>query len=112
MRYYSDVTKSMYNTEKELVAAEQQVKVEEAKKARAAEEEKARKDKMAAERKARAAEVEEARKAMTIAQKNYQQKLEQFVQTYGTYHLSLNGEDAEAATHSLFDIFNPFYFSF
>ena len=107
MRYYSDVTKSVYNTEKELVAAEQQVKVEEAKKARAAEEEKARKDKMAAERKARAAEVEEARKAMTEAQKHYKDVLEAFVKDYHSYHYSTT-DTSDIPT--LFQIFNPFFF--
>ena len=114
MRYYSEITKSFYDTEKACLEAEFKVKEEQnlakIKRERAEREAKEKQEKLAAERKARAAEVEEARKAMIAAQKKYQEVLEAFVRDYKSYHLSLNGEDAKNAIPSLFDLFNPFLF--
>ena len=114
MRYWSEITKSFYDTEKACLEAEFRAKEEEnrakIKRERAEREAKEKQERLAAERKARAAEVEEARKTMVVAQKKYREVLEAFVRDYKTYHLSLNGEDAKSVANSLFDIFNPFLF--
>ena len=113
MKFYSDVTRKFYDTEKACLEAELKVKEEENKakimRERAEREAKEKQEKLAAERKARAAEVEEARKAMTAAQSKYREVLESFVRDYKTYHLSLTGEDAKNVVPSLFDLFNPFF---
>ena len=114
MRYWSEVTKSFYDTEKACLEAEFKVKEKENRekilRERAEREAKEKQEKLATERKARAAEVEEARKAMIAAQKKYQEVLVAFVLDYKSYHLSLNGEDAKNVMPNLFDIFNPFLF--
>jgi phage-related tail protein len=114
MKYYSEVTRQYYDTEKACLEAEFKVKEEQnrekIRRERAEREAKEKQEKLTAERKARAAEVEEARKAMVAAQKKYQEVLEAFVKDYKTYHLSLTGEDAKGIIPSLFDIFNPFLF--
>lgn len=116
LKYYSDVTKSFYDSEKACLEDEFKVKEEQNRqkilKEKAEREAKEKQEKLVAERKARAAEVEEARKAMVVAQSKYREVLEAFIKTYGSYHLSLDGKDAEAARRSLFDIFNPFLFNF
>ena len=87
MKYYSDKTKKLYNTEKELIKAEADLDV-----ALVAEKEKREK------RSARAKEVEEA-------YKNYQKLLKEFIKDYGSYHMSLTDSD------SVFDyFFNHFFF--
>lgn len=101
MKFYSEELNQLFNTEKELEEAEQQAKVK-------AYKEKQAKEKAAAERKARAVEVEEARKTMITAQNKYREILEAFCRDYGTYHVSLTGDDAKKSIPSLFDIFNPF----
>lgn len=103
MKYWSDVTKTMYDTQKELEKAEQDAKVE-AYKAKKA------KEKKDVERKARAKEVEDARQAMVAAKSKYAELLEAFTRDYNQYHLSLTGEDAKRAIPTLFDIFNPLFF--
>lgn len=109
MLYYSERLKKAYKTEKECLEAEFQAKEEENRQAALREREERlaaeKKEKEAAERKALAAEVEEAHKAMVAAQKAYKEKIDSFVQKYGTYHLSLTG--ADAIPH-LFDLFNLF----
>ena len=114
MRYYSEVTKSFYDTEKACLEAEFKVKEEQnrekIRRERAEREAKEKQEKLVATRKARAAEVEEARKAMTAAQSKYREVLEAFCKDYGTYHTSLTGEDAKKIIPTLFDIFNPLFF--
>ena len=78
MKYYSDVTKKLYDTERELVAAEANVI-----KAQAAEEEKKK------ARAARAKEVEEAYKAVIAAQQHYAELKNKFIDDYGSFHMSL-----------------------
>lgn len=79
MKYYSEVTKKLYDTEPQLVAAEanvikQQAEAEEKKKARAA----------------RAKEVEDALKAVTEAQRHYTELKNKFIEDYGSFHVSLS----------------------
>ena len=105
MKYYSDKTKKIYDSALECTNAENKYYAEVAKK-------NAEKEKAVAERKTRAKEVEDARKAMITAQHKYREVLEAFTKDYGSYHLSLTGEDAKKMAPTLFDIFNPFFFDF
>ena len=112
MRYYSEITKNFYDTEKACLEAEFKVKEEQNRqkilKEKAEREAKEKQEKLAATRKARAAEVEEAGKAMTAAQSKYREVLEAFVRDYGSWHQTLTGEDVKKVIPTLFDIFNPF----
>lgn len=116
MKFYSDVTKQFYDTEKACLEAEFKVKEKQNRekilREKAERERKEKQEALAAERKTRAAEVEDARKAMVTAQHKYSEVLEAFIKAYGSYHLSLDDEDAKIAKHSLFDIFSPFLFNF
>lgn len=109
LKYYSDVTKNFYDSEKACLEAEFKVKEEQNRqkilKEKEERERKAKQEALAAERKARANEVEEARKAMVAAQSRYREVLEAFVRDYKTYHLSLDGEDAKGLIPTLFDNF-------
>lgn len=113
MKYYSEKLQKVFDTAEACQRAEFEAKEAENKekirRERAEREAREKKEKMAAERKIRAAEVEEARKAMVAAQKKYQEVLEAFIKSYGTYHCSLTGDDAKAAAPTLFDIFHPFF---
>ena len=95
MKYYSEITKKVYDTPVDLNKAEKAVREAEAK-------EKAKKEQLANERKNRANEIEVARKALHEAQKNYRDKLEAFCRDYGTFHYSVDTKEIP----TLFDIFN------
>lgn len=116
MRYYSEITKNIYDTEKACLEAEFKVKEEQNRqkilKEKAEREAKEKQEKLAAARKVRANEVEEARKAMVAAQHKYSEVLEAFCKDYGTFHQTLTGEDAKSIIPTLFDIFNPLFFDF
>lgn len=89
MRYYSDVTKKVYDSEKELNDAEFKVK-------RAEESAKRAKEKESVARKKAAAEVQEAYAKARIANENASKKLADFCDKYGAYHFSVNAsEDPE-----------------
>lgn len=88
MKYYSDVTKQLYDSEKELVAAE--TKVEEVKAKKVAEE-KAKKEARAT----RAKEVENAIKAADEAQAKANKLLSDFTKDYGYFHMSYSTEDID-----------------
>ena len=113
MKFYSDVTKKFYDTEKACLEAEFKVKEEKNRaqilREKQEREKKEKQEKLAAERKTRAQEVEKAREAMVAAQSKYREVLEAFVKDYHTYHLSLTGEDAKNIIPSLFDVFNQFF---
>ena len=100
MKYYSEITKNLYETEKDLLLAEAKVKAAtqklEAEKREAAE--KAKK----AERAARAKEVEKAMKELTDAQANAIKLLKQFTKDYGYFHMSLspNTETNKVSTNT------------
>ena len=109
MKYFSEVTRQYYDTEKACLEAEFKVKEEQNRqkilKEKAEREAKEKQEKLVAERKVRANEVEEARKAMVAAQSKYREVLEAFVRDYGTYHMSLNGDDAKNIIPTLFENF-------
>lgn len=84
MKFYSEKTKKLYDTEKDLQVAEQAI-VDEQK----------RKDELKAKRAERAKEVEEAIN-------NAQKLLDQFVKDYGSYHTTIHHQDSWI--DSLFDL--------
>jgi len=81
MKYVSEITKKAYNTEQECLDAEKAFKEAEAKAL-------AEKEKKTAERSARAKEVEEAYKASIEANKRYNELVNQFIQDYGSFHMT------------------------
>lgn len=97
MKYYSEETKKMYNSEKECADATTAFLKE---KEQAEAEAKAKKEK----RSERAKEVELAREKMRDAQKNYADVLNQFVKDYGTYHWSTSSVEELPLCLSLFDL--------
>lgn len=90
MKYYSDVTKGMYDSVEACEEAEE--------KALNANN----------ERKIAAAEVEKARKDMEKAKQTYYKVLSNFCSKYGYYHHTITGEDAEN-WKSLADIFSDIF---
>lgn len=86
MKYYSELTKKLYNTQKELDDAENILK---------------EKERDSEERKKRAFEVEEARKAMNAAASDYQKKLNSFLKDFGSFHWT---EKEEFTIPSLFNL--------
>ena len=96
MKFYSEVTKKLYNTEAELNDAEAAIKKAECEK-------KARETKLKIERAERAkgvdAAFEDYRKAKEIAKKKYSDAnalLDAFVKDYGTYHVSISEKNKRA----------------
>lgn len=98
MKYYSDVLKSFYETEKDCLAAEEAYNLKLQKRQEA-------KAKLQAERKERAKEVEDAMKAAAEAKKHYDELLDAFCKDYGTFHYSFDTKDKD-----LFSILNSFLF--
>lgn len=96
MKFYSEVTKKLYDTEAALNDAENAIKKAEC-------ENKAREIKLKNERAARAkvvdAAFEDYRKAKEIAKKKYSDAnalLDAFVKDYGTYHVSISEKNKRA----------------
>lgn len=96
MKFYSEVTKKLYDTEADLNDAESQIKKAECEK-------KARETKLKNERAARAkvvdAAFEDYRKAKETAKKKYSDAnalLDAFVKDYGTYHVSISEKNKRA----------------
>ena len=77
MKYYSDVTKQMYESVEACEEAEKAVL------------------NVNNERKEAAARVEEARKAMTDARQAYCDELTKFCNKYGYYHKTITNKDTE-----------------
>ena len=106
MKYYSDVTKILYDSEKDLVADETKVKEEAERKA-------AETKKKNETRATRAKEVQEALKAATAATDKAQELLSKFVKDYGYFHTSfsvddLKGDKTEKTEVSFHDFVNNF----
>ena len=79
MKFYSEITKKIYDSEKDCVEAEAAIL-----KQRKAEEEAAAKKSQ--ERKARAEAIDASYEKMLAAQKEYSQLVSEFVKDYGSYH--------------------------
>ena len=83
MKYYSEVTKKVYDTVEDLEKAEKVLT-----------------DKAAA-RKKDAAEVEKAFEAAIAAQKNYEKLLTEFCSKHGAYHKTIKADDVDKNWESL-----------
>lgn len=94
MKYFSEITNSVYDTEQELIEAEELVAKEEEKK------EIAKK-----ERADRAKEIDEAIKVAAEAQKKVDELIDEFVRDYGSYHATFKDTNFKPFTSPLFDIF-------
>lgn len=108
MKFYSEITKRLYNTEKELNEAEMKIKTAEEEKAAA---EKAKR----AERATRAKEVEKALKEANAAQAKAIKLLKDFTKDYGYFHTSYSigetdkaKEDTSNSVNSFFDLLESF----
>ncbi len=86
MKFYSELTQRLYNTEKELNEAETKIKNAEAEKVAA---EKAKKEAKAVKAKA----VERALKEANEAQSKAIKLLKEFINEYGYFHTSYSTED-------------------
>lgn len=105
MKFYSDMTKKLYDTEEALVVAEKEMAAEEARKEEEARKAKEAEEKKKSERKTRADEIEKAYQEMTAAQKKYKDLVSAFVRDYKTYHYSTSSADGlPTLFRSLFDI--------
>ena len=78
MKYYSEVTKKLYDTEKDLANAEAAVI-----KAQADEEERNK------VRTTRAKEVEDAYRSVLEARQHYAELKNKFIEDYGSFHMSI-----------------------
>jgi len=87
MKYYSEITKNMYDTTEELEEAERIAS-----------------EKVNA-RKKDAEAVEAAYKAMIDARKNYEEVLTDFCKKHGAYHKSITSPETSDIFDNLFDIF-------
>lgn len=88
MKYYSELLKKFYDTESECVDAEESYEnslIEKEKKQKEYEENRAK----------RAKEVEDAYSVLIEARHNYDKKLSEFCKDYGSYHMTLNGLEAD-----------------
>lgn len=82
MKIYSEITGKEYKTVEDCKKDEEIVAVQ-----KAAEQAKA--DKLAAERKQRAAKVEEAYKKIIDDRKQYRKLVDEFIQDYGSFHMTV-----------------------
>lgn len=86
MKFYSEILKKTFDTEKDCLNAEKEHNE------KLAAEEKAKKE-LAEKRKERAKEVEDAYKAVQEAQKRYAKLRTQFVNDYGSFHITFTSKD-------------------
>lgn len=91
MKFLSEKTKETYATAEECLAAEKAFDEKVA-------EQKAKEKKLADTRKARAEEVEKAYKASLEANKRYHQVLNDFVNDYGSFHMTYHTKDLEPSS--------------
>lgn len=92
MKFYSDITKKLYETKDELVKAEV-----EATKAKTNRAEKAK-------------EVTELIKKANEAQKAANKALREFVKEYGSFKTTIKDNDVDSTVGSFWDIFDRFIF--
>lgn len=102
MKFYSELTNKVYDTEKSCMKAEQEYKQALEAKKREEEAKKLAEQKKQENRAAAAKNVEAKREAMTKAQREYREELEKFCKEYGSYHFTTNSFDG---IPHLFDFF-------
>ena len=101
MKIFSEKTNKYYSTVDECVEAEKKYDEEVATK-------EAKKKELSDARKNRAKEVEDAYKARLEADKVYQEKLNKFIDDYGSFHMTINTEVEDP--YSIFDFLDNFWF--
>lgn len=101
MKIFSEKTNKYYNTVEECLGAEKEYD-------EAVLEAENKKKELAENRKNRAKEVEDAYKARLEADKVFKDKLNKFVDDYGSFHMTINTEVDDP--FNLFDIFDSFPF--
>ena len=89
MKYYSELTKSFYESEEACINDENKMR----EKLEAAENEKRR---VAEVRRQRAAEVDKARENYLTARKQYNEVLSKFCEDYGSYHCSIKDSSPDS----------------
>lgn len=102
MKFYSEVTKRLYDSQDELTTDERKVATAEAEK-------KAAEAKKSAERAARAKEVEDAYKAEVEAHAKYIKLRNQFVDDYGSFHMSYTTSTPEVEVRSPYTLFDTLF---
>lgn len=93
MKYYSEKTKKLYDTEKEILNAEKSFDEEELKKRATLEAEKARLAKIKENRAERAKEIDELLKQRKNIDDEIDKKIKAFIRDYGSYHRSFTLSD-------------------
>ena len=93
MKYFSDLTGKIYNTEAECMKAEQAFNFELEQKKKAEEEKRLAEKKKQEARANDAKVVENKREIMIQAQNDYRAAVEAFVKKHGSYHFSTNSAD-------------------
>lgn len=88
MKFYSELTQKVYNTEAECKKAEQAFNFELEQKARAEEQKRLAEKKKQEERAADAKVVEQKYEAMFRAQKECREAVDAFVKKHGSYHFT------------------------
>lgn len=99
MKFYSEITRKLYDSEEELKKVENEIKVKEI----AAKEAEIKKK---AERTKRAKEVEEALKVANDAQSKAIKLLKDFTHDYGYFHMSYTKDDVKSNDNDNFDFFS------
>lgn len=98
MKYYSDITKQLYDNEKSCADAEARFLQK-----KKAEEEAA--TKKSQERKARAEAIDLSYERLQAAQKEYTTLVTEFVRDYGAYHKTYSNVGNDDSLNSLFSVF-------
>ena len=101
MTIISEKTGKHYSTPEECLADEKRFDEELAEK-------EAKKKELSDARKVRAKEVEDAYKARIEADKNYREKLNKFIDDYGSFHMTFNTEVDDS--FSFLDFLDNFWF--
>lgn len=99
MKYYSETLNKVFENEKDCLKAEKEHKEK-------VEAEEKHKKELADSRKIRAKEVEDAYKAVIDAQKHYHELKNQFVEDFGSFHMTFSTIDDFPSLFS--DIFRIF----
>lgn len=99
MKFYSEVTKSFYDSPEECISAEEEVKAKEAA-------ELARKEKLANEKKAREAHLDELSRAVEEAQEAYHKAFKSYLRDYGTFSRSYDGPNGDRLMSLIEGIFD------
>lgn len=120
VKYFSDKYPELnnqggYNTEEELIAAEEKIEFEKAEKQKAIEEAKAERAALAKERKEAAAEIEDLiKERIKYDEENdklVREKLKAFNKKFGLFHMSVKGSEYPKSIFGIFDNFFDGFFN-